>query len=63
MHVFLAASDVDAVRRDMDAGLPEQFRGWPVRFGWNGVPTQHHVRVAHSPTGCTTTSASTHAPA
>ena len=38
MHVFLAASDVDAVRRDMDAGLPEQFRGWPVRFGWDGVP-------------------------
>ena len=46
MHVFVAESDVDAVRRDLDAGLPEQFRGWPVRFGWDGVPTQHHVRVS-----------------
>jgi hypothetical protein len=46
MHVFVAASDVDAVRRDMDAGLPEQFGGWPVRFGWDGVPTRHHVRVS-----------------
>lgn len=46
MHVFVAASDVDAVRRDLDASLPEQFRGWPVRFGWDGVPVQHHVRVS-----------------
>jgi len=25
--------------------LPERFRGWPVRFGWDGVATQHHVTV------------------
>jgi hypothetical protein len=46
MHVFVAASDVDAVRRDMEMGLPEQFHGWPVRFGWDTVPTHHHVRVS-----------------
>ena len=46
MHVFVGPSDVDAVRRDLDAGLPEQFRGWPVRFSWEGVPMQHHVRVS-----------------
>jgi hypothetical protein len=46
MHVFVAATEVDAVRRDLDAGLPEHFRGWPVRFGWDTVPTQHHVRVS-----------------
>ena len=46
MDVFVRPSDVDAVRRDLDAGLPEQFRGWPVRFGWDGVPTQHHIRVS-----------------
>jgi uncharacterized protein DUF4037 len=46
MHVFVAASEVDAVRRDLDSGLPEHFRGWPVRFGWEGVPTRHHVRVS-----------------
>ena len=45
-HVFVAASEVDAVRRDLDSGLPEHFRGWPVRFGWEGVPTRHHVRVS-----------------
>jgi hypothetical protein len=46
MHVFVAATDVDAVRRDLDTSLPEHFRGWPVRFGWDTVPTQHHVRVS-----------------
>jgi hypothetical protein len=45
MHVFVAESDVDAVRRDLNAGLPERFRGWAVRFGWDTVPSQHHVRV------------------
>lgn len=28
--------------------LPETFRGWPVRFGWDAVPIQHHVTV-HRP--------------
>lgn len=28
------------------ADLPETFRGWPVRFGSDVVPVQHHVRVA-----------------
>jgi len=45
LHVFVAESEVDAVRQVLDAGLPERFRGWPVRFGWDAVPTQHHVRV------------------
>jgi hypothetical protein len=26
--------------------LPESFRGWPVQFGWDAVPTRHHV-TAH----------------
>ena len=46
MHVFVAAAEVDTVRRDLDAGLPERFRGWPVRFDLDGVPDQHHVRVS-----------------
>jgi hypothetical protein len=25
--------------------LPEQFRGWPVRYGWDGLPTRHWVTV------------------
>jgi hypothetical protein len=45
-HVFVAVAAVDTVRRDLDAGLPERFRRWPVPFGWDGVPDQHHVRVS-----------------
>ena len=25
--------------------LPEEFRGWPVRYGWDAVEPQHHVTV------------------
>lgn len=28
-----------------DLELPETFRGWPVRFGWDAVVPQHHVTV------------------
>jgi hypothetical protein len=27
------------------ADLPETFRGWPLRYGWDAVPVQGHVRV------------------
>jgi len=30
----------------IDSGLPEEFRGWPTRFGWDAVPVTHHVEVA-----------------
>ncbi|MCO1659449.1 DUF4037 domain-containing protein [Pseudonocardia humida] len=46
MQVFVARERVDDVRRVVDAGLPERFRGWPVRFGWDSVPVRHHVQVA-----------------
>ena len=26
-------------------GLPDEFRGWPTRFGWDDVPVSHHVQV------------------
>ena len=37
--------DVDWHER-LDAALPESFEGWPVRFGWDGVPPRHHVTVS-----------------
>jgi hypothetical protein len=43
--VFVDAADVDAVARAIDAGLPETFRGWPVRYGWDSIAVQHHVTV------------------
>ncbi len=45
LHVFVAAPEVDEVRRAVVDGLPERFRGWPVRFGSDIVPVQDHVRV------------------
>ncbi len=45
LHLFVAASEVDAVHTIIDSGLPEEFHGWPVRFGWDEVAVQHHVSV------------------
>lgn len=45
LQVFVAAADVERVRDAVDAGLPESFRGWPTRYGWDDVPVTHHVTV------------------
>jgi hypothetical protein len=26
--------------------LPDEFHGWPTRFGWDAVPVSHHIDVA-----------------
>jgi hypothetical protein len=31
---------------DLDDELPEEFRGWPVRYGWDDKSVQSHVEVA-----------------
>ena len=33
------------MRETIEAGLPDTFRGWPTRFGWDDVPVSHHVDV------------------
>jgi hypothetical protein len=33
------------VRGAIDAGLPTEYRGWPVAFGWDEVLVTHHVTV------------------
>ena len=43
--VFVVATDVAAVRTAIGPGLPATFRGWPVVYGSDRVPFQHHVRV------------------
>jgi hypothetical protein len=44
--VFLSdRSRVGAVEQLLDAGLPERFAGWPVRYGWDDVTPRHHVTV------------------
>ena len=46
LHIFVAASEVDAVRTIIDSSLPAEFHGWPVYFGWDEVAVQHHVNIA-----------------
>jgi Domain of unknown function (DUF4037) len=43
--IFVADEDVTRTRDVVEAGLPETFRGWPVRFGWDEVPVSSHVMV------------------
>ncbi len=49
VQVFVDAADVAAVTARVDAGLPDTFRDWPVRYGWGPVPVQHHVTVTTLP--------------
>jgi hypothetical protein len=30
---------------DVRLELPDEYGGWPVRYGWDGVPEDHHVTV------------------
>jgi hypothetical protein len=44
--VFVAGSDIVAdVGPTLDRALPESFRGWPVRYGWDAVSPSHWVTV------------------
>jgi Domain of unknown function (DUF4037) len=45
LQLFVAHADLDAVREAVTGGLPEEFRGWPTRFGWDAVPVGDHVEV------------------
>ncbi len=45
LHVFVTAELVGDAQRRIDEGLPETYRGWPVQFGWDATPVQHHVSV------------------
>jgi hypothetical protein len=48
--VFVERAEVaDEVRRALEGALPETFRGWPVRYGWDGAPVAHRVTVTTLP--------------
>src|SRR5262249_31767767 len=44
--LFVAAAEVPAVRNAVERVLPDDFRRWPTRFGWDEVPVTHHVEVS-----------------
>ena len=37
--------DIEALQRALHEQLPPTHEGWPVRFGWDDTPVQHHVTV------------------
>ncbi len=45
LRVFVHASEVGRARSVVEAGLPDVFRGWPTRYGWDDVPVSSHVTV------------------
>lgn len=45
LQVFADASVVDDVKARVLAALPDGFRGWPVRYGWDQVMQSDHVEV------------------
>jgi hypothetical protein len=46
LQVFVERESVATVQEAIEAGLPDAFRGWPTRYGWDEVPVSHHVEVA-----------------
>jgi Domain of unknown function (DUF4037) len=46
LQVFVEAGDVERVRTTIEKALPEEFLGWPTRFGWDEVAVSHHVEVS-----------------
>jgi hypothetical protein len=46
LQLFVARDEVRPVRQAVEAGLPDDFRGRPTRFGWDAVRVSHHVDVA-----------------
>lgn len=42
-------SDVEELSNQLNDRLPEQFRGWPLRYGWDGTPATHHVSITTLP--------------
>ncbi len=44
--LFVADDDIaPALRQRIGTALPDQFRGWPVRYGWDTTPADHWVTV------------------
>jgi hypothetical protein len=45
VQIFVDPIDVDEVHDAVERALPEQFRGWPVRYGWDEFPVESRVEV------------------
>lgn len=45
LQLFVEPAVVPSLDARLDAELPERYRGWPVRFGWDSTPVMKHVEV------------------
>jgi hypothetical protein len=45
LQLFVEPGETDAVAATLERLLPETFRRWPVRFGWDDIAVSHHVDV------------------
>jgi hypothetical protein len=46
LTVFVGPGETTSIEAELEARLPAEHRGWPVRYGWDDVPVSHHVDVA-----------------
>ncbi|HEU4948528.1 MAG TPA: DUF4037 domain-containing protein [Kribbella sp.] len=46
LSIFVDADEVERITKLVDAGLPEQYRGHEVRFGWDTQEPTHHISVS-----------------
>jgi len=47
--VLVDEHEVEPLRDTVELGLPDTFRGWPTRFGWDDVTPRHHVTITTLP--------------
>jgi hypothetical protein len=45
LHIFVDAHQVDRVTQAIERGLPTEYRGHAVRFGWDTQEPVHHITV------------------
>jgi hypothetical protein len=45
LQVFVDAGEVDRVKTLVEQGLPDEYAGHPVRFGWDTQQPVHHITV------------------
>jgi Domain of unknown function (DUF4037) len=46
LQLFVETADAATLDARLEEELPEEYRGWPVRFGWDDHPVTKHVEVA-----------------
>jgi hypothetical protein len=45
LQVFVAEEEIERTTALVDESLPDEFRGWPTRYGWDDFAATHHVTV------------------